>query len=160
MPWHNRMVMISDEHTATCPVLSRADLRATMALPDHPLEDRVSDILNLGASSGSTGQPKLIVVPLRGVVNADPTRQHMAGTGTMVTLVTSPLYHVNGFSFVTPELLAGTRVFVMEKFDAALAVELIEKHHITYHRHGADDVAAHCSASGPARRSNSRASTA
>jgi bile acid-coenzyme A ligase len=56
----------------------------------------------------------------------------MAGTGTMVALVTSPLYHVNGFSFVTPELLAGTRVFVMEKFDAALAVELIEKHHITY----------------------------
>lgn len=126
------LLLISDEHTATCPVLTRADLRATTELPDHPLEDRISDVLNLGASSGSTGQPKLIVVPLRGVVNADPTRTHMAGTGTMVALVTSPLYHVNGFSFVTPELLAGTRVFVMEKFDAALAVELIEKHHITY----------------------------
>ncbi|TML12742.1 MAG: long-chain fatty acid--CoA ligase [Actinobacteria bacterium] len=33
--------MISDEHTATCSVLSRADLSATMALPDHPLEDHI-----------------------------------------------------------------------------------------------------------------------
>jgi bile acid-coenzyme A ligase len=126
------LVMVSDTHTATCPVLTRNDLEATTTLPDHPLEDRISEILNLGASSGSTGVPKLIVTPLRGVVNEDPTRQHMAGAGTMVALVTSPLYHVNGFSFVTPELLAGTRVFVMEKFDAALAVELIEKHQITF----------------------------
>ena len=124
--------MISDEHTATCSVLSRADLSATMALPDHPLEDHISDILNLGASSGSTGQPKLIVVPLRGVVDDDPTRQHMAGAGALVALVTSPLYHVNGFNFVTPELLAGSRVYVMERFDAARAVELIEKHRITF----------------------------
>ena len=125
-------VMVSDEHTATCPVLSRADLRATTTLPDHPLDDHISEILNLGASSGSTGQPKLIVTPLRGVVNDDPTREHMAGTGSVVALVTSPLYHVNGFNFVTPELLAGSRVYVMERFDAALAVELIAKHRITF----------------------------
>lgn len=124
--------MVSDEHTATCPVLSRADLGATTALPDHPLDDHVSDILNLGASSGSTGRPKLIVTPLRGVVDDDPTRQHMTGAGAVVALVTSPLYHVNGFNFVTPELLAGSHVYVMERFDAALAVELIEKHRITF----------------------------
>jgi bile acid-coenzyme A ligase len=47
-------------------------------------------------------------------------------------LVTSPLYHVNGFHFASPPLLEGAHSFVMEKFDAELAVRLIERHKITF----------------------------
>ena len=45
--------------------------------------------------------------------------------------MTSPLYHVNGFNFASPPLLEGAHCVVMEKFDAALAVDLIERHRIT-----------------------------
>jgi bile acid-coenzyme A ligase len=44
----------------------------------------------------------------------------------------SPLYHVNGFAFAAPTALEGGRVVIMEKFDAARAVELIERHGINF----------------------------
>jgi bile acid-coenzyme A ligase len=45
-------------------------------------------------------------------------------------LVLAPMYHVNAFSTLH-NLLAGDRLVVMEKFDAARALELIERHRIT-----------------------------
>jgi bile acid-coenzyme A ligase len=125
-------VVVSDAHDAPCPVFSREDLAATAALPGDALPDRISECVNLIASSGSTGKPKLIVTPYRGVVNEDPQRSHAAVMGPLVILVTSPLYHVNGFSYASPPLLEGARSFVMEKFDAAQAVKLIERHKINY----------------------------
>jgi len=125
-------VMVSDAHSASCPVLSRADLAKTTTLPDHALPDRISECVNLIASSGSTGRPKLVVTPHRGVVADDPQRSHMIGDGPQVILVTSPLYHVNGFAYASPPLLEGARSYVMEKFDAAQAVELIERHEISH----------------------------
>lgn len=124
-------VAVSDNHQAACPVLSRADLNSTSELPDDPLPDRTSEILNLGASSGSTGVPKLILTPIRGVVNEDPVCGGLL-EGPQILLVTSPLYHVNGFAYTAPRLLEGSRVYVMEKFDARQAVELIERHGITF----------------------------
>ena len=125
-------VMVSDLHTASCPVLGREDLSATRSLPDQALEDRVSNIMNLGASSGSTGHPKLIVTPFRGVVAADPSQGHSLGLDELRILVVSPLYHVNGFAYASPPLLEGAHSIVMERFDAAQAVELIERHRISF----------------------------
>lgn len=125
--------LVSDTHTPTmCPVLTRSDLAATTALSADPLPDAISEIVNLGASSGSTGHPKLIVVPLRGVVDDGLAIDNAMRSHNSVMLIVSPLYHVNGFSFVSPKLLEGNRVVVMEKFDAAHAVELIERHQATY----------------------------
>lgn len=125
-------VLVSDQHHASCPVLTRADLAATSTLPAEPLEDAVSEIVNLVASSGSTGFPKLIVTPSRGVIDVDPAMGSTKGDVPMVVLVTSPLYHVNGFAFASPAMLEGGHVVIMEKFDAAQAVELIEKHQIKF----------------------------
>ncbi len=125
-------VLVSDQHHAPCPVLTRADLAATSALPDDALPDAVSDCINLVASSGSTGFPKLIVTPARGVVNDDPAVGSTRGDIPMEVLVLSPLYHVNGFTFAAPVMLEGGRVVILEKFDAARAVELIERHQITF----------------------------
>jgi bile acid-coenzyme A ligase len=125
------VVVISDTHAAPCPVLSREDLTVTRALPDDPLPDRISDCVNLIASSGSTGRPKLIVTPYRGVVAGDPHRDTAYATASPKILVVSPLYHVNGFMYASQAILEGARTVVMEKFDAARAVELIEEHRIT-----------------------------
>ncbi len=45
-------------------------------------------------------------------------------------LVLAPMYHVNAF-VTLHNLLAGDRLVVLEKFDAALAVDAIERHRIT-----------------------------
>ncbi len=126
------VLLVSDAHQATCPVLTRADLAETVTADDGPLPDAVSEIVNLTASSGSTGNPKLIVTPSRGVVADDPAAAMMLGGMNATILVCSPLYHVNGFAFAAPKILEGHRVVVMEKFDAALAAELIERHGITF----------------------------
>jgi bile acid-coenzyme A ligase len=125
------VVLVSDHHTAdTCPVVTSDHLASTTALSNEPLEDRVSEFANLIASSGSTGTPKLIAAPTRAVV-ADDDIGLIDPSKAPTILVTSPLYHVNGFNFASPPLLEGARSIVMEKFDAALAVELIEKHQVT-----------------------------
>jgi len=127
-------IVVSDIHSATCPVLTRDDLRETIGLDDSALPDTVSEIVNLLASSGSTGTPKLIVRPSRGVVSGDQLATTLFSDEGIEdrTLVCCPLYHVNGFRFTAPLMLEGSSVFVMEKFDAALATELIKKHAITY----------------------------
>ena len=42
-------------------------------------------------------------------------------------LVLAPMYHINAF-VTLQNLLAGDRIVVLEKFDAALAVDAIERH--------------------------------
>ncbi|MEY2570150.1 MAG: bile acid-coenzyme ligase [Acidimicrobiaceae bacterium] len=110
-----------------------ADLAATADLDASPLPDRVAECTQLIASSGSTGTPKLIVAPARGVLAGDAQATVLGvGDAQQVTLVVSPLYHVNGFAFAAPGLLEGSRVILMERFDAARAVELVERHRVTY----------------------------
>jgi len=123
------VVLVSDSHHADCVLLTRASLAKTASLASDPLPDRISECVNLIASSGSTGTPKLIKWPSRGVVDEDPNFRALAAGMNEAprTLVTSPLYHVNGFMFAAPRMLEGESVFVMEKFDAALCVELIER---------------------------------
>jgi bile acid-coenzyme A ligase len=125
-------LLVSDQHSASCVVLTRADLDATRTESDAPLPDAVSECVNLVASSGSTGKPKLIVTPSRGVVEGEPQQGTTKGEGPIDVLVVSPLYHVNGFAFAAPTALEGGHVVIMEKFDAAQAVELIERHRITF----------------------------
>ena len=45
-------------------------------------------------------------------------------------IVLGPMYHVNGFSGLF-NLLAGDLLVVMEKFDAALVVDVIERYRVT-----------------------------
>jgi bile acid-coenzyme A ligase len=126
------VVLVSDQHHASCPVLTRADLAGTVDLSADPLPDAVSECVNMVASSGSTGHPKLIVTPTRGVVGSSAQQASTQGDLEMRILVLSPLYHVNGFAFAAPAMLEGGHVVILEKFDAARAVELIERHQITF----------------------------
>ncbi|HMG44719.1 MAG TPA: AMP-binding protein [Acidimicrobiales bacterium] len=127
-------VLVSDVHAAPGPVVGRQALAATTSLPDHALPDRVATHVSLLPSGGSTGTPKLILHPSRGVVDDNPMAAALSADAGVEerTLVNSPLYHGPGFQFVAPRILEGKRVFVMERFDAALAARVIEEKQITY----------------------------
>lgn len=85
-------------------------------------------------TSGTTGRPKGIERP------ADPINGHLmfAGIAQMwgigaddIHLVTGPLYHTAPSSYGQLHLLVGATVILMSHFDAAEALRLIERHHVT-----------------------------
>jgi long-chain acyl-CoA synthetase len=89
-------------------------------------------------SSGTTGRPKGVKGPLAG----DPLGT-FDGLSTLVTLVfggtessvylsPAPLYHAAPLGFCMAFLRIGATVVVMEHFDAAEALALIERHRVTH----------------------------
>jgi bile acid-coenzyme A ligase len=85
-------------------------------------------------SSGSTGTPKIIVSQRPGVyldVLGTPMMENWRPVERPQTiLVLAPMYHTNGFS-THYTLLGGDRLVIMEKFDAARVVDVIERHRIS-----------------------------
>jgi bile acid-coenzyme A ligase len=114
--------------------IASIDVDRSAGLDPSPVEPvGIPPTTRLIATSGSTGTPKIIVGTSPGIYVEDPEGMASAVTGGargLVYLVTSPLYHNNGFMFCAPMLLAANRVVLMEHFDAARAVDLIERHHV------------------------------
>ncbi|CAI7976645.1 bile acid-coenzyme A ligase [Frankia sp. Hr75.2] len=108
------------------------DATADLAVPDLP--DATSPQTNGICSSGSTGTPKVILNARPAVFDARATApfvdQWSPVPRPQVILVLAPMYHANGFSTLY-NLLAGDRLVVMEKFDAARVVGVIERHRIS-----------------------------
>ena len=100
---------------------------------DGPLPETVSPGWKAMTSGGSTGRPKLILSTTPGYVEfvlaAAPVLRIRENE---VLLCTGPLYHNGPFlsSFIT--LMLGGHVVVMERFDAARTLALIEEYEITY----------------------------
>jgi bile acid-coenzyme A ligase len=100
------------------------------------LPDVVAPQVNGICSSGSTGTPKVILadrpavydpqmsVPFIDMWNAVPLPR------PQTILVPAPMYHTNGFATLL-SLLTGDRLLVMEKFDAARVVDVIERHRVS-----------------------------
>ncbi|HSL57665.1 MAG TPA: AMP-binding protein [Acidimicrobiales bacterium] len=100
-------------------------------LDDGPLPDRVAAALKAPTSGGSTGRPKIIVAGQPALI--DPERPRGLGArldGTQ--LVPGPLYHNAPFVFSTMALLTGNHLVVMTRFDAATALELVERHRVDW----------------------------
>jgi long-chain acyl-CoA synthetase len=105
--------------------------------PRTPIEDQ-SPGADMLYSSGTTGRPKGVKPPLPSGDLAAPTPlvamgQSLYGMGTeSIYLSTSPLYHAAPLRWaLTIQRLGGT-VVVMDAFDAAFALELIERFRITH----------------------------
>lgn len=101
--------------------------------PDLP--DAVSPHMNGICSSGSTGLPKVILSNKAGIHDPELAAPFVAVWGVDVprpqhVIVLGPMYHINGFAGLL-NLLDGDRLFVMEKFDAARVVDVIERHRIS-----------------------------
>jgi bile acid-coenzyme A ligase len=102
-----------------------------------PIEvtDVVSPNMNGICSSGSTGLPKVILSALAATVQEAYSTPLIAAWGRevprpQVILVLAPMYHTNGFATIH-SLLGGDRLVVIDKFDAAQVVDLIERHRVT-----------------------------
>ena len=109
-------------------------IRATAdaAVPDLP--DVVSERMHGICSSGSTGTPKIIVSALPALCHEVFSTPMMAQwrevTRPQIMLVLAPMYHVNAFATVH-NLLNRDRLVVLERFNAARAVDAIEQHRVT-----------------------------
>ena len=111
-------------------VVSSTDIAATEHLDDSPIDGNLApEYSRLMATSGSTGTPKIILTPSPGIYTGPVGLAVFMPAGGVV-MVTSPLYHTNGFAFCYPTLLDGNRVVLMEHFEAARAVSLIERHRV------------------------------
>ncbi|HME75163.1 MAG TPA: AMP-binding protein [Mycobacterium sp.] len=101
---------------------------------DRPLPVAVSPNANGICSSGSTGLPKVILTLAQGLWTPESSFPFLAAWAPtpqpQTILVPAPMYHTNGFSPLT-YLLGGDRLVVLEKFDAAMVVDAIEKYRIT-----------------------------
>jgi bile acid-coenzyme A ligase len=114
--------------------ITPAELEATTSLPsDPPVPDRIPPYTRLIATSGATGSPKIVVTPSPGVMESDEQLTRvMLDTAGKRYLTTSPLYHVNGFAYAYNPLLQDSSIVLMERFEAARAVDLIERYRIAY----------------------------
>ncbi len=100
------------------------------ALSDAPLPDRVSSNVRAMTSGGSTGRPKVIVDITPALCDPEVAENDMRPGGT--TLVPGPLYHSGPFITAWQALLSGGRSVILSRFDAALCLKLIERHHIDW----------------------------
>jgi bile acid-coenzyme A ligase len=107
---------------------------ASASAPAPELPDAIAPSMYGICSSGATGTPKVIINRAPAVYD-DRGRVPWAARWQPVTLpqrilVPAPMYHTNGFT-VLARLLAGDHLVVLEKFDAARVVDLIERYRIT-----------------------------
>jgi acyl-CoA synthetase (AMP-forming)/AMP-acid ligase II len=112
-------------------------LEAVEAQSAEDLPDAVEGV-DMLYSSGTTGRPKGVKAPLRDVALGVPDTLFLlvaglfgANTGT-VYLSPAPLYHAAPLRFCLQVQRAGGTVVVMEHFDAAEALRLIEEHRVTF----------------------------
>ncbi|MGO4675494.1 AMP-binding protein [Bosea sp. 2YAB26] len=117
--------------------MSHAEIRA-VSLDDsrdaEPVPDRVAHPGKATASGGSTGRPKIIVYPhpwVR-VPGEIGDISHIGFRSGQIQLVCGPLYHNAPFTWAHFGLFEGHRLILMERFDAARVVDLIEHHRCSF----------------------------
>ena len=120
------LVVGADLPGHTC---SGADL--VLPLDDGPLPDAVAEEWKAPTSGGSTGRPKLIVATTPGLFDPDvPAVPYLRPDD--VQLVPGPLYHNGPFTYCMRGLLCGHTVVLMERFDAARALEAVQRHRVGF----------------------------
>jgi bile acid-coenzyme A ligase len=107
--------------------------RPDPSLSDEDLPPAAAPYWKAPTSGGSTGRPKVIVAAqpaVYGSVSAFGPVFGITADGTVLT--TGPLSHNGPFMSTVISVLLGAHVVVMPRFDAATALDLIERHRVTW----------------------------
>jgi bile acid-coenzyme A ligase len=103
------------------------------SLSDDDVPPAVAPYWKAPTSGGSTGRPKVIVAAQPatfGSVNGFGPVFGLTSDGVILT--TGPMSHNGPFMSTAVSLLLGAHVVVMPRFDAATALELVERHGVTW----------------------------
>jgi bile acid-coenzyme A ligase len=100
------------------------------AISDAALPDVVPANARAMTSGGSTGRPKIIVDTSPALCDPDAPENRMKVGET--ALIPGPLYHAGPFIASWQQLLCGGTVVLLERFDPAVCLELIERHRVAY----------------------------
>lgn len=113
-----------------CPQLG-GDWVPDSSVSDGALPAVVSPCWKAPTSGGSTGRPKLILAGQASIIDPDqPAVPYMATEDTQ--LVAGPLYHNGPLIYALRGLLTGHHLVVMPKFEAAQALALMERFHVSW----------------------------
>jgi bile acid-coenzyme A ligase len=133
--WERDRVRAVINPTVVIDETSRWELEAQAAAESaDPLPPAVSPNVNGICSSGSTGTPK-VIVSLSPSLWTDQHGEPFLANWTPVAkpqtiMVPAPMYHTNGFATL-PFMLSGDHLVILERFDAALVLDMIERYRIT-----------------------------
>jgi long-chain acyl-CoA synthetase len=106
--------------------------------PTTPLDEERTEGRDMLYSSGTTGRPKGVKAPLTGdpLGTPDPLFSLVTllfqGNAESIYLSPAPLYHAAPLRYCLAFLRLGATVVVMDRFDPAEALALIERHHVTH----------------------------
>ncbi|HEX5504363.1 MAG TPA: AMP-binding protein, partial [Thermomicrobiales bacterium] len=127
-------VVVAEWEGVGYPAVTPADLARATAYSDAPHPDRIPHPGKAMGSGGSTGRSKIIVDPKP--LAKTPLRPGEVGllglrTG-QIQLVAGPLYHNSPFGWSHAGLFEEHTLVLMERFSAAMALDLIERHRVNF----------------------------
>ena len=123
-----RVVMGGTLPSASGQPALKAEHKGHLRFSEAPLPECISPHERALASSGSTGQPKLIIPAAEAAYDPEQTSPFFHTRD--VALVPGPLYHAAPFSACFQALLGGATVILMKRFEPSDFLALIEQHRI------------------------------
>lgn len=128
-----RRLVIADRDNAALALADITELRHAGPFDDAPLPDITAHPGKAIGSGGSTGRSKIIVDPKSWARQVGETLLgHVGMRPGQVQLVAGPLYHNSPFSWSHYGIFDEHHIVVMERYDAALAMDLIERHRVQF----------------------------
>ena len=98
---------------------------------DAPLPDLFASSWKAPTTSGSTGRPKIVRSTAPATV--DPTAAIAPFVPRQaVQLVAGPMFHAAPFVYAMRGLMTGHELVVLPRFDAAAALQAVERHGVTW----------------------------
>ena len=108
------------------------DLKAASSASEIDIEIDENSAFWIGLTGGTTGYPKAAIITHRVMVQWwMVTALEFNILGDDIHLVSGPLYHGLAFFFAFAQLYVGGTAVILETFDAAAAVNLIEQERVT-----------------------------